>query len=69
MNSNISCTQSPNLNVSVLGSQLVVFAQSIEARCWVENEDVVVAERRVINNFIGYKGVTYIRGLTVLPYL
>ena len=36
----ISCTKSQNLNVSHL---VVVFAQSIEARCKVENEDVVGA--------------------------
>ena len=53
----------------------VVFAQSIEARCSVENEDVVgswsSADRRsnyisVINNLIAYKCVTYIRDLTVV---
>ena len=37
--SNVSCTKSQNLNVS----HFVVFAQSIEARCYVENEDVVGA--------------------------
>ena len=39
--SNIRYTKSQNLNVSGLVLQLVVFAQSIEARCKVENEDVV----------------------------
>ena len=38
--SNIRCTKSQNINVSRLA---VVFAQSIEARCYVENEDVVGA--------------------------
>ena len=38
--SNIIHTKSQNFNVSRLA---VVFAQSIKARCWVENEDVVGA--------------------------
>ena len=36
--SNIRCSKSQNLNVSHL-----VSVQYIEARCWVENEDVVGA--------------------------
>ena len=40
--SNISCPKSKNLNV-FLSSLAVVFAQSIEARCQVKNEDVVGA--------------------------
>ena len=46
----------------------VDFAQSIEARCWVENEDVVGAATNyiwVINNVIAYQGVIYIRGFPV----
>ena len=51
----------------------VVFAQSIEARCYVEQWRCSwsSADRRcsnyiwVINNFIAYQGVSYIRGLTV----
>ena len=39
--SNISCTQSQNFNISHFFLQLS--AQSIAARCWVENEDVVGA--------------------------
>ena len=63
-------------------SCLCLFAQSIEARCYVENEDVVGAVPtgdapttsewssllRVIK-FIAYHSVTYIRGFTVLEYL
>ena len=41
--SNISGTKFPNLNVSHLGLQLVVFAQYIEVTCLGENEDVVGA--------------------------
>ena len=40
--SSISRTKSQNLNVSFILLQFV-FAQSIEARCQVENEDVVGA--------------------------
>ena len=48
----------------------VVFAQSIEARCYVENEDVVGAAPTVnyisiINHFITYQRATYIRGWVV----
>ena len=54
---------------------VVVFAQSIEARCLVENEDVIGAPPIgtasnyiwVINNFITYYGANCIRGLTVSP--
>ena len=51
---------------------VVVFAQSIEVRCSVENEDVVGASWTgsnyiwVINNYIVYQGAPYIRGLTVV---
>ena len=50
---NISSIKSRNLDIS----RLVVFAQSIEARYWVENADVVGAELTsdhiwVINNFV-----------------
>ena len=48
----------------------VVFAQSIEDMCSVENEDSrSSADRRcsnyiwVINNFIAYQGASYIRDL------
>ena len=41
--SSISTTKSQNLNVSRLVWQNFAFAQSIEARRWVENEDVVGA--------------------------
>ena len=41
--SNISRTKSRNLILSRLDLQLSVFAQSIEARCQVENEDIVGA--------------------------
>ena len=60
--SNIKHTKSQNLNVPHLVLQLS-FAQSIEARCYVENEDVVGAEPTgdgcsnyiwVINNFQTY---------------
>ena len=62
--SNISKShQIPNLKC--LSSRLAVaFSQSIEARCYVENEDVVAAAPKgdvsttsefwVINNFIAY---------------
>ena len=42
--SNIRRTQSQNINtVATVATVTVVFAQSIEARCYVENEDVVGA--------------------------
>ena len=41
--SNISHTKFQNWNVSRLVLQLVVFAQSIDAKYYVENEDVVGA--------------------------
>ena len=40
--SDVSRTKSQNLNVSHLGLQFV-FAQYIEAKCWVENKNVVGA--------------------------
>ena len=47
----------------------VVFAQSIDGNCEVENEDVVWGNAPVtswvIKNFIAYYGVAYIRGFTV----
>ena len=47
----------------------VVFAQPIDAGSEVENEDVDGAAMLgyiwVINNFMDYKGVAYIRGLMV----
>ena len=53
---------------------MAVFAESLEARCQVENEDVVAgrtADRRcsnyiwVIDSFIAYEGASYIRDFTV----
>ena len=39
--SNISGSKSQKLNVSSLVLQNFVFAQSIEVKCYIENEDVV----------------------------
>ena len=64
--SNIRRTKSQNLNDSRL--VLHCFAQSIVARCWVENEDVA-NYIWVINNCITYSGATYIRDLTVRLFI
>ena len=52
-----------------------VFAQSMEATCWVENEDVVEAApsgdapaTSEINNLNAYGGVPYIGGFTVMNF-
>ena len=65
-------TRNPkNLNTSFLSCSC--FAQSIEARCWVENEDVVGAAPTVDDPttpewspiVLPIKGAAYIRFLTV----
>ena len=42
--SNISGSKSQNLNISSIVLQKLVFAQSVEVKCYIENEDVVGAE-------------------------
>ena len=71
--SNISGTKSPNLNVSRLE---VVFAQSNEARCQVESEDVVGAAptgdaptTSEWSTVLLLTDVSYIRELMVIPNL
>ena len=69
--SNIKHTKSQNLNVSRFVLQLSLLAQSIEVRCWEWRCSWSSVDRQcsnyiwVVNNFIAYKGVPYIRDLTV----
>ena len=72
--SNIRHTKTQNLNDSHLVLQTFVFAQSIEARCLVENEDVVGAaptgDAATTYEWLTVllpMNVPYIRGLTVPP--
>ena len=72
--SNIRHTKTQNLNDSHLVLQTFVFAQSIEARCLVENEDVVGAaptgDAATTYEWLTVllpMNVSYIRCLTVPP--
>ena len=74
--SNISCTKSHNLNYSVLSWGCLcpihwsLVLSKKKWRCsWNSADRQCSSYIWVVKNFIPYKGVTYIRGLTVAPVI